>query len=223
MAARILVVDDEVEVADFLRRGLLYKGYVVDVAYDGKTALDTARERPPDLVILDVMLPELDGLQVCERLRAAGNVPIIMLTARDAVADKVAGLDSGADDYVTKPFSFEELLARIRAALRRHAPTQSEILRVADLVINVASREVSRGGRPVELTAREFDLLEFLARNVGRVVTKEQIFDRVWGYEFEVESDAVRVYISYLRDKLNQGGLPDLIHTLRGVGYMLKE
>ncbi|HEY8492134.1 MAG TPA: response regulator transcription factor, partial [Dehalococcoidia bacterium] len=162
-------------------------------------------------------------IEVCRRLRGGGDVPIIMVTARDAVTDKIQGLDAGADDYITKPFVFDELLARVRAALRRRTPTGQEVLRVGDLVIKPSSREVFRGDRQVELTTREYELLEFLARHAGQVVTREIIFERVWGYNFEVESDAIKVYIRYLRRKLNAEGERDLIHTVRGIGYMLKD
>ena len=218
---RILVVEDEHDIADFIRRGLIYKGYEVDVASDGEQALNLARDHPPDLVLLDLMLPKMDGVEVCRRLRAASDLPIIILTARDSVDDKVRGLDAGGDDYVTKPFSFDELLARVRAALRRRAP-EEETLKVADLTIVPASREVSRGDRPIELTLREYDLLEFLARNAGKVMDKQTIFQRVWGYDFEVEGDAIKVYVRYLRKKLNAQGEPDLIHAVRGVGYIMK-
>lgn len=218
---RILVVEDEEDIADFIRRGLIHKGYEVDVARDGERALDLARDHSPDLVLLDLMLPRMDGVEVCRRLRAAGDVPIIILTARDSVDDKVRGLDAGGDDYVTKPFSFDELLARVRASLRRSAP-EGELLKVDDLTIWPASREVSRGGRTVELTTREYELLEFLARNAGKVMDKQTIFQRVWGYDFEVEGDAIKVYVRYLRKKLNAAGEPDLIHAVRGVGYILK-
>ena len=218
---RILVVEDEEGIADFLRRGLILSGYEVDVVYDGESALSRAREQMPDVVVLDLMLPGLDGVEVCRRLRAAGDVPIIVLTARDAVSDKVAGLDAGADDYLTKPFPFDELLARVRAALRRRAPAE-EVLTVGDLVVRPASREVERAGRRIELTTREYDLLEYLARNVGRVVSKQAIFEKVWGFNFEVESDAIKVYVRYLRKKLNASGELDLIHVVRGVGYILK-
>ncbi len=221
MPAHILVVEDEPDIASFVRRGLTYKGYEVDVAADGEAALDAVRRRPPDLVLLDLMLPGIDGVEVCRRLRADGDLPIIVLTARDAVTDKIAGLDAGADDYITKPFVFDELLARIRAALRRRQPA-SETIQVGDLVIEPDSREVRRGDREIELTAREYDLLEFLARNAGKVMTKEIIFSRVWGYDLDLESDAIKVYVSYLRKKLNAAGEPDLIHVVRGVGYMLK-
>ena len=220
--ATVLVVEDEPGIADFIRRGLSYKGYSVQVAHSGEEALELAQDRLPDLVILDLMLPGMDGVEVCRRLRAADAVPIVMLTARDAVTDKVAGLEAGADDYITKPFAFEELLARVRAALRRRAPAGEDVLRVGDLVVAPASREVRRGEREIELTAREYDLLEFLARHAGEVVSKETIFEKVWGYDFEIESDAVKVYISYLRKKLNAGGERDLVRSVRGVGYILK-
>jgi len=219
--SQILVVEDESDIAHFIKRGLIYKGYDVEVAQDGEEALAVARDRPPDLVILDLMLPKLDGIEVCRRLRAASDVPIIVLTARDAVHDKVQGLDAGADDYLTKPFAFDELLARVRAALRRRAP-QDEVIKVGDLAVRAASREVSRAGRSIELTRREYELLELLARNANRVVAKETIFEKVWGFEYEAESDAIKVYIRYLRRKLNAAGEADLIHAVRGVGYMLK-
>ena len=221
--ARVLVVEDEPNIADFIRRGLVYKGYEVDTAASGEDALETARERLPDLVILDLMLPGMDGVEVCRRLRAADDVPIIMLTARDALSDKVEGLEAGADDYVTKPFQFAELLARVRAALRRkEARTDAGVISVGDLTIRPLSREVLRNGREVQLSAREYDLLEYLARHAGQVLSKETLFEKVWGYDFEVESDAVKVYVSYLRKKLNADGEPDLIHSIRGVGYIVK-
>lgn len=219
--ARILVVEDERDIADFVGRGLTLKGHEVDIARDAEEALALAREHPPEVVVLDLMLPGMDGIEVCRRLRTGSDVPIIILTARDSVADKVEGLDAGADDYVTKPFAFEELLARVRAALRRKAPA-GEVLTVGDLIIRPASREVERNGRVIVLTAREFDLLEFLARNVGQVVGKQVIFEKVWGYDDEIESDAIKVYIRYLRKKLNAPGEQDLIRAVRNVGYMLK-
>ena len=219
--ARILVVEDEEDIASFIKRGLLLKGYEVAVADDGETALKLFREQVPDLVLLDLMLPDLDGVEVCRRVRAASDVPVIILTALDSVSHKVEGLEVGADDYVTKPFSFEELIARIRAALRRKAPGSDDI-RVGDLTIRPASREVERDGRQIELTNREYELLEYLARNAGKVMDKRIIFEKVWGYDFEVESDAIKVYVSYLRKKLNGPGERDLIHAVRGVGYILK-
>jgi len=219
---RVLVVEDEHNIADFIRRGLTYQGYEVEVAHSGEQALRTAQDNLPDLVILDLMLPDIDGVEVCQRLRSADDLPIIMLTARDAVSDKIEGLEAGADDYMTKPFEFPELLARVRVALRRRAPSSKEEIKVDDLSVRPASREVSRGSREINLTAREFELLEYLARHAGQVVTKETLFERVWGYDFDVESDAIKVYISYLRKKLNAQGERDLIHAIRGVGYVLK-
>ena len=219
--ARILVVEDEEDIASFIKRGLLLKGYEVSVADDGETALKLFQEQVPDLVLLDLMLPDLDGIEVCRRVRAASDVPVIMLTALDSVSHKVEGLEVGADDYVTKPFAFEELIARIRAALRRKSPASDDI-RVGDLTIRPASREVERAGRAIELTNREYELLEYLARNAGKVMDKRVIFEKVWGYDFEVESDAIKVYVSYLRKKLNAAGERDLIHAVRGVGYIVK-
>ncbi len=218
---RILLIEDDLDIADFIQRGLVYKDYDVEVAHDGEAGLEAARDKPPDLVLLDLMIPKVNGVEVCRRLRAAGDVPIIILTARDSVADKIEGLEAGADDYVTKPFAFDELVARVRAALRRHEPGE-ELIEVGDLTIRPASREVARAGRDIELTSREFDLLLFLARNAGKVLDRNAIFERVWGYTFGVESDTIKVYIRYLRRKLNAEGESDLIHTVRGVGYMLR-
>jgi two-component system response regulator MprA len=218
---RILVIEDDPDIADFIRRGLTYKDYEVEVAHDGEEGLAVARDRPPDLVLLDLMIPKIDGVEVCRRLRAASAVPIIILTARDSVTDKISGLEAGADDYVTKPFAFDELVARVRAALRRKEPGE-EVVTVADLVIRPASREVKRGQRDIQLTLREFDLLLYLARNAGKVLDRNMIFENVWGYSFDVESDTIKVYIRYLRRKLNANDELDLIHAIRGVGYMLK-
>ncbi len=223
MAEHILVIEDEQKIADFLRRGLSYEGYQVQTAADGETGLKTARDNMPDLVILDIMLPGLDGLEVARRLRAGGDIPIIMLTAKDAVSDRVKGLDSGADDYLVKPFAFEELLARVRALLRRHKPAESASLRFADVVLDPSTREVTRGGRRVDLTTKEFDLLHFFMLHPRQVLSREMIYDRVWGFDFGGESNILEVYIRYLRSKLEANGEPRLIQTIRGVGYALRE
>lgn len=218
----ILVVDDDPEIRRVLQRGLAYEGYTVELAADGQTALVLARQTPPDLVILDLRLPDLDGVEVCRRLRAGDDVPILMLTARDGVSDKVAGLDAGADDYLVKPFVMDELLARVRALLRRkQSPTGP--LHYADLVVDESTRQVRRGNRSIELTAREFDLLVFFLRHPRQVLTRDAIYEAIWGYDFEGESKVLEVYIRRLRDKLEAGGEPSLIQTVRGVGYALRE
>lgn len=219
----ILVVDDDPEIVSFVRRGLAYEGYKVDTAADGSEALAKAREREPDLVILDIMMPGIDGIEVAKRLRQGGDVPILMLTAKGTVADKVTGLESGADDYLVKPFAFDELLARVRALLRRRQPGEGETLRFSDLSLSTATREVKRVNDPIELTAQEFDLLELFMRHPRQVLKRDLIYERVWGYDFEGESNVIEVYIRYLRSKLETGGRPRLIHTVRGVGYVLKE
>lgn len=223
MAEHILIIEDEQRIADFLRRGLTYEGFQVELRADGESGLKAARDNPPDLVILDVMLPGLDGFEVCRRLRAGGTVPILMLTAKDAVADRVKGLDSGADDYVVKPFAFEELMARVRALLRRSRPSEEMVMHFADLTLNVTTREVSRGPRRVDLTTKEFDLLHFFMRHPRQVLPRELIYDRIWGYDFGGESNILEVYIRYLRSKLESGSEPRLIQTIRGVGYALRE
>jgi two-component system response regulator MprA len=223
MRERILIIEDEERILQFLHRGLTYEGYRVDVAPDGTAGLALARESPPDLVILDWMLPGLDGLEVCRRLRAAGNLPILMLTAKDAVADRVEGLDAGADDYLVKPFEFDELLARIRALLRRTRPERVESLAFADLRLDTGTRQGSRGERVFDLTAKEYELLELFMRHPRQVLTRDVIFDRVWGYDFGGESNIIEVYIRYLRQKTEEAGEPRLLHTVRGVGYVLRE
>jgi two-component system response regulator MprA len=223
MSEHILVIEDETRIADFLRRGLTYEGFRVSVAGDGLSGLALARDDPPDLVILDWMLPGLDGLEVCKRLRAAGPMPIIMLTAKESVPDRVAGLDAGADDYMVKPFAFDELLARIRAQLRRTHPQVTEVLRFADLTMDTATREVTRGGRKLDLTAKEYNLLELFLRHPRQVLTREVIYDRIWGYDFGGESNIIEVYVRYLRQKLEADGEPRLIQTVRGVGYAFRE
>ncbi len=223
MTERILIVEDDVPIADFIRRGLLLENYAVEVAYDGYEGLEKARENSPDLVILDIMLPGIDGLEVCRQLRRHSDVPIIMLTAKDAVPDRVAGLEAGADDYLVKPFAFDELVARIRALLRRHRPTTSEELRFAGLRLNPTTREVYRNDRPIDLTAKEYDLLELFMRHPRQVLTRDTIYDQVWGYDFGGESNIIEVYIRYLRSKLEAEGEPRLIQTVRGVGYAIRE
>jgi two-component system response regulator MprA len=220
---RLLLVDDDPRVLSAIGRRLAFEGFVVEPASSGQQALDLAAERPPDLVILDVMMPGLDGLEVAQRLRRAGPVPILMLTARDALADKVAGFRSGADDYLVKPFAFEELLARIGALLRRARPPEHEQLRFADLEMDTATREVRRGGEPIELTARGFALLEYFLRHPRQVLTREQIFRAIWGSDFMGSSNVIDVNISYLREQLEAGGHPRLVQTVRGVGYALRE
>lgn len=226
MADKILVVEDDEGIAGTLYRGLTFEGYKVNVVYDGLAALASARDDPPDLVVLDWMLPGLDGLEVCRRLRAAGQTPILMLTAKDAIADRVHGLDAGADDYLVKPFAFDELVARVRALLRRAKPVadgQGELLRVADLTMDTGTREVRRGNRKLELTAKEFDLLELFMRHPRQVLTREVIFDRIWGYDFGGESNIIEVYVRYLRQKMESDNEPRLLQTVRGYGYALRE
>jgi two-component system response regulator MprA len=220
----ILIVEDEAEIAGYLRRGLTFEGYTVEIASDGRQALDIAREQPPDLVVLDLMLPGIDGLEVARRLRAASDVPIIMLTARDAIPDRVAGLEAGADDYLIKPFAFEELLARIRVQLRRRQREDAAtVLHYGPLTMDLAAHEVTIGDRRVDLTAKEYDLLELFMRHPQQVLTRDVIYDRVWGYNFGGESNIIEVYVRYLRQKLEAHGEPRLIHTVRGVGYILRE
>ncbi len=225
---KILVVDDERAVRESLRRALELEGYEIELAGDGSEALQALKddEPQPDAVILDVLMPGIDGLEVCRRLRAAGNsIPVLMLTARDEVENRVAGLDAGADDYVTKPFALEELLARVRALLRRttDGDGSSEILTFADIQLDLGTREVRRGGREIELTRTEFALLELFLRNPRQVLTRSIIFERVWGYDFGFASNSLDVYIGYLRRKTEAGNEPRLIHTVRGVGYALRE
>ena len=218
----VLVIEDEKDIARFIELELAAEGYATEVAFDGVTGLSKFREVNPDLVILDLMLPVLDGLEVARRIRKTSNTPIIILTAKDGIQDKVEGLDSGADDYLIKPFSIEELLARVRAHLRRVNPAVTGEVRVADLVMNLDGREIFRGGRRVELSAKEFELLELLARNPGKVFSRFEIEEKVWP-EYTGGSNVVDVYIGYLRRKLEEGGERRLIHTVRGVGYVLRE
>jgi two-component system, OmpR family, copper resistance phosphate regulon response regulator CusR len=220
---RILVVEDERKVAAFVRQGLVEEGHVVEVAADGEAALDAVAGGPPyDLVVLDVMLPKREGLSVLKTLRARRmQTPVLLLTARDGVADKVAGLDAGADDYLAKPFAFEELLARVRALLRRGRGGAEPVLRLADLSLDPATRVVTRGRRRIVLTAREYALLEYFLRNTGRVLTRPMITQHVWGMDFDPESNIVDVYVGYLRRKIDAEGEPRLLQTVRGAGYTL--
>ncbi|HEB64268.1 MAG TPA: response regulator transcription factor [Chloroflexi bacterium] len=223
MGTRILVIEDDEAIVRFVRRGLAYENYEVEVATDGLTGLQKAQQDPPDLVVLDLMLPGLDGMEVCRRLRAGSNVPILILTARDSVNDRVMGLDMGADDYMVKPFNLDELLARIRALLRRTKPAVPQVLRFADLELDTGTRQARRGERTITLTSKEYDLLELFLLHPRQVLTRDFIFDRVWGYDFGGASNIIEVYMRYLRQKLEEGGEPRLLHTVRGVGYVLRE
>jgi DNA-binding response OmpR family regulator len=227
----ILVVEDERQIARFIELELIHEGYQVTVATDGIDALIRARQDPPDLVVLDLMIPGIDGLEVCRRLRASREttraLPIIMVTAKNSIPDRVTGLKTGADDYLTKPFSIEELLARIEALLRRSGATSpafggGEWLQLADLVVNTATREVMRAKEPIELTTKEYELLEYLLRHSRQVLSREQLYAAVWGEDFDGESNVLEVYIRYLRNKIDTRG-SKLIHTVRGVGYVLKD
>ena len=224
MTTKILIIEDDPSIGKLLRRALLLEGYDVQLATDGLQGIDAFHNNRPDLIILDLMLPGIDGIEVCKRIREESDVPILMLTARDTVEDRVLGLDSGADDYVVKPFDIDELLARVRAQLRRaehHQPKQ--ILEFADLVMDTAARTVHRGNREIELTAREFDLLELFMRHPNQVISRAQIYDEIWDYDFGGESNIIEVYIRYLRTKLEAEGEPRLIHTKRGAGYILRQ
>ncbi len=224
MKEQILIVEDDRRIRDMLRRGLLFEGYTVEAAENGEEALRKARDAMPDAVILDLMLPGMDGLEVCRRLRSASDVPIVMLTARDAVSDRVTGLDAGADDYVVKPFAFDELLARLRALFRRHRQdSATDQLRFSDLSLHLRGRQVFRGETEIQLTAREFDLLELFMRHPNQVLTREVIYEHIWNYDFGGESNIIEVYIRYLRMKLEVDNRPRLIQTVRGVGYALRE
>jgi two-component system, OmpR family, response regulator MprA len=223
MKERILIIEDDEAIVKVLRRGLAYEGYQVDTALDGESGLVLARDHHPDLVVLDWMLPGMDGLEVCQRLRAGGGLPVLMLTAKDTLQDRIMGLDAGADDYMVKPFELDELLARVRALLRRTQPERAPILTFADLTLDTSTRQAIRKGRTISLTAKEYDLLELFLRHPRQVLTREMIFDRVWGYDFGGESNVLDVYIRYLRQKLEAEGEVRLIHTARGVGYVMRE
>ena len=223
-ADKVLVVEDDPDVRAALTRALSFDGYAVAVAEDGGRALEAITHDPPNLIVLDVMMPFVDGLETCRRLRARGDeTPVLMLTALGDVSDRVDGLDAGADDYLAKPFALEELLARIRALLRRSGGDVTELLTFADVEMNLATRTVLRSGEAVPLTKTEFDLLEVLMRGGGRVATRDQIYREVWGFDFETSSNSLDVYVGYLRRKTEAGGAPRLIHTVRGVGYTLRD
>ena len=224
MSPRILIIEDDPSIGKLLRRALILEGYVTELADDGYKGLSAFASNRPDLIILDLMLPGMDGIQLCRRIREESNLPILMLTARDTVDDRVLGLDTGADDYVTKPFDIDELLARVRAQLRRsQSQPQKQILQFADLIVDPAARSVHRGSREIELTAREFDLLYLFMRHPNQVLTRAQIYDDIWSYDFGGESNIIEVYIRYLRTKLEANSEPRLIHTKRGAGYILRE
>lgn len=219
----ILIIEDNEAIVKLLQRGLVYEGYKVDVALDGEAGLKMAKEHHPDLIVLDLMLPGIDGIAVCKELRSDSALPILILTAKDATQDRVLGLDAGADDYMVKPFELEELLARVRALLRRTQSDRATSLSFADLTLDTSTRLATRGNRTIQLTATEFDLLELFLRHPHQVLTREVIFDRIWGYDFGGESNVLDVYIRYLRQKLEENGEPRLIQTARGVGYALRE
>ncbi len=223
MKERILIIEDDDLILKMLRRSLVYEGYQVDTAVDGEGGLNLLRDNKPALVILDWMLPGMDGLEVCRRMREMGNQPVLMLTAKDTLEDRVQGLDAGADDYLVKPFELDELLARIRALLRRTQVERAPILTFGDLSLDTSTRQATRKNRVIMLTAKEYDLLEMFMRHPRQVLTREIIFDRVWGYDFGGESNVLDVYIRYLRQKLESEGEIRLIHTVRSVGYVMRE
>jgi two-component system response regulator MprA len=220
---RILAVDDDPEILNLLSRGLKFEGYEVETAETGEKAIARFRESAPDLVLLDVMMPGIDGIEVAREMRKLRDTPVLMLTAKDAVNDKVAGLDAGADDYIVKPFVFDELLARIRAHLRRKLPGEAQLLQFSDLTLNTATHEVRRNGQLIELTSKEFELLMLFLQHPRQVLNREFIYDKVWGYDFGGESNIIEVYVRYLRSKLETNSRTKLIHTVRGVGYVLRE
>lgn len=224
MPIRILIIEDDPSIGKMLRRSLLLEQYEVELATTGYDGLDAFNRDRPDLVILDLMLPGIDGIEVCRRMREVSNLPIFMITARSEIEDRVLGLDSGADDYAIKPFDIDEVLARVRALLRRiETQPPPQTLRFADLMMDISARSVRRGQREVELTAREFDILELFLRHPNQVLTRAQIYDDIWSYDFGGESNIIEVYVRYLRTKLEAGGEPRLIHTKRGAGYILRE
>ncbi|MFJ6636162.1 response regulator transcription factor [Streptomyces sp. NPDC091376] len=220
---RVLVVDDDPAIRRALERGLRLAGFSVSLADGGRPALDLARERPADVVVLDISMPDIDGIEVCRTLREDGDdVPVLMLSALDETADRIAGLQAGGDDYLVKPFALQELVLRLDALLRRRPPKETDVVRTGPLVLDPAAREARISGEPLSLTRREFELLEVLARNTGIVLTRDQLLDRVWGYDFEVRTDAVDTFVSYLRRKLENDGRARCVHTVRGIGFVLR-
>ncbi|MCL4492222.1 MAG: response regulator transcription factor [Nitrospirae bacterium] len=220
---RILIVEDEKSLADIIRKGIEEEGYAVDVAYNGEEGLFMAENEPSDLIVLDIMLPVVDGMTILKRLRKAGvRTPVLLLTAKDTITDKVSGLDSGADDYLTKPFSFEELLARIRALLRRNSAVSSSLVGIGDLVIDMAAHEVKRGGENIELSAKEYALLEYMAMNRNKVLSRTSLTEHLYDQDFDLDSNVIDVFINRIRNKIDRGFGEKLIHTVRGAGYMLK-
>ena len=222
---RILIIEDEKQIARFLELELTHEGYAVDIETDGREGLNKVKETHYDLILLDIMLPGINGMEVCRRIRQFSDIPIVMLTARDEITSKVMGLDIGADDYITKPFSIEELLARLRVVLRRRNTgfNSSKTLQIKDLVMDLTSHHITRNGKVIELTKKEYDLLEYLMQNQKIVLTREQILEKVWGFDYYGATNVVDVYIKYLRDKIDEPFEEKLIHTIRGVGYILKE
>jgi DNA-binding response OmpR family regulator len=221
---RVLIVEDEKSLADVIKKGLEEEGYAVDVAYEGEDGLFMAENEPSDLIILDIMLPIVDGMTILRRIRKAGiKTPVLMLTARDTLMDKVSGLDGGADDYLTKPFLFEELLARIRALLRRDSEVKTSVIEIGDLIIDMATHQVKRGGKEIVLSAREYALLEYMAMNRNRVLSRISISEHIYDYNFDLDSNVIDVFINRIRNKIDKGFSIKLIHTLRGAGYIMKE
>lgn len=223
MTAKILIIEDDEAIASFLQRGLSYEGYQVEIARDGQSGLISVKKESPDLVILDWMLPGLDGLEVCRRIRQGGGVPILMLTAKDTVTDRVQGLDAGADDYMVKPFNLDEFMARVRALLRRTQISIPDVYEFDDLTLDTGTRQATRKNRVIDLTAKEYELLELFLRHPRQVLTRDMIYENIWGYDFGGESNIIEVYVRYLRQKLEQDGGDRLIYTIRGMGYALRE
>jgi DNA-binding response OmpR family regulator len=221
---RVLIVEDEKSLVDIIKKGLAEEGYAVDVAYDGEDGLFTAENEPSDVIVLDIMLPVIDGMTILKKIRKAGvKTPVLMLTARDTVMDKVSGLDSGADDYLTKPFHFEELLARLRALIRRDSEVNASVIEIGDLTVNIATHEVRRGGKDVLLSAREYSLLEYMAVNRNKVLSRTLLSEHLYDHDFDLDSNVIDVFINRIRNKIDRGFNTKLIHTIRGAGYMIKE